>query len=160
MSAVISPCGQYRYRLERDGGEIGQTAVIMVNPSTADATQDDQTITKVRGFGRRNGWGKLVIGNLFAYRATDIRELAHVADPIGPDNDDHLRQIAMYADRVIIAWGALAKLPSELRGRHKHVLSLLADLDVPVLRIGTLTSCAQPKHPLMLAYDTPILPWE
>jgi len=47
--AIISPCGQFRYRLERDTSTCGGiTAVIMVNPSTADATQDDATIRKAR----------------------------------------------------------------------------------------------------------------
>jgi hypothetical protein len=54
MSAVISPCGLYRYRLERHGlSGAGGVAWIMVNPSTADATQDDATIRKVIGFTER-----------------------------------------------------------------------------------------------------------
>lgn len=51
MSAIISPCGKYRYRLEREGPGEGATAIIMVNPSTADAENDDRTISKLRGFG-------------------------------------------------------------------------------------------------------------
>ena len=54
-SAIISACGTYRYRLEREGRGDGATAVIMVNPSTADATLDDPTIRKLRGFGDRYG---------------------------------------------------------------------------------------------------------
>lgn len=41
-SAVISPCGTYRYRLERRWPvqpSYGQATVIMVNPSTADAVR-------------------------------------------------------------------------------------------------------------------------
>lgn len=71
MTAIISACGRYRYRLERPGTGPGATAIIMVNPSTADAELDDATIRKLRGFGARNGWGRLIVGNLFAYRAPD-----------------------------------------------------------------------------------------
>ena len=61
-SAVISPCGRYRYRLERDGPGEGRTVIIMVNPSTADAETDDATIRKLKGFGARNGWGRIIVG--------------------------------------------------------------------------------------------------
>ena len=72
-SAVISDCGRYRYRLERHGlSGAGAVAWIMVNPSTADATTDDATIRKVVGFSERMGAGWLIVGNKFAYRATDI----------------------------------------------------------------------------------------
>src|SRR5690242_18477735 len=90
-SAIISPCGCYRYRLERDGPGEGPTVVIMVNPATADAEQDDATIRKLKGFGARNGWGQIIVGNLFAYRATDVRELGKVTNPVGNQNDAHLR---------------------------------------------------------------------
>ena len=96
MSAVISPCGLYRYRLERDlGGLIAGPTVawIMVNPSTADATADDATIRKVLGFSRRLGAGRVIVGNLFAFRATDIKALRTAADPVGLDADQHLRAI-------------------------------------------------------------------
>ena len=65
--AIISPCGTYRYRLDRPDvfGDLN-TAVIMVNPSTADATNDDATIRKLIGFRDRKAWGNLIVGNLFA----------------------------------------------------------------------------------------------
>jgi hypothetical protein len=80
VSAVISPCGAYRYRLERPDvfGDFS-TAVIMVNPSTADATENDATIRKLIGFRNHHSWGHIIVGNLFAYRATDVRELGAVA---------------------------------------------------------------------------------
>jgi len=84
-SAIISDCGLYRYRLERhDLSGSGAVAWLMVNPSTADATEDDQTIRKVIGFTERLGGGWAIVGNKFAYRATDIHAL-HALDPVrGP----------------------------------------------------------------------------
>jgi hypothetical protein len=85
VSAVISPCGLYRYRLERHGlSGAGAVAWIMVNPSTADATQDDATIRKVIGFTERMGGGWAIVGNKFAYRATDVRELRRRRRPARP----------------------------------------------------------------------------
>ncbi|MGE4430815.1 MAG: DUF1643 domain-containing protein [Sphingobium sp.] len=47
----------------------------MVNPSAAGAKRDDAIIRKLRGFGDRSRWGRIIIENLFDYRATDVREL-------------------------------------------------------------------------------------
>lgn len=160
-SAIISPCGLYRYRLERDGPGVGQTAVIMVNPSTADAEQDDATIRKLRGFGRRYQWGRILVGNLFAYRATDVRELGWIADadPIGPDNDRLLAMAALEADRVIFAWGPVSKVPRRLRDRWRVVDRLFRDKGHVPMSIGVPALCGHPKHPLMLPYSLTLQPW-
>ena len=158
MSAVISPCGQYRYRLERQCEGEGSTAIIMVNPSTADATEDDATIRRLVGFGNRNKWGRLIVGNLFAYRATDVRKLARITDPAGlPENDLHIMRMCRGADRVIVAWGPITKQPRYHRGRWRKVMDLI---DQPVFSIGPVAKCGHPKHPLMLPYDSPILEWK
>lgn len=156
--AIISDCGKYRYRLERPGTtNATSTAIIMVNPSTADATQDDATIRKLKGFGERNEWGRLIVGNLFAYRATDVRELGKVSDPVGPENDDHLWRMIGSVDRVIVAWGPLSKQPKYHRGRFLRFQQIAGT--VPLFSIGPVAKCGSPKHPLMLGYDSPIIPW-
>jgi hypothetical protein len=161
LSAIISDCGRYRYRLERNTGGPGGfvTAVIMVNPSTADAELDDATIRKLKGFARANRWGRIIVGTLFALRATDVRVLAKVDDPIGPDNDDHLRNIIVEADRVIVAWGPRSKLPPRLRNRYLAVLSMLRRFETKPECIGPPAKDGHPRHPLMLPYSSPILPW-
>ena len=160
MSAIISQCGKYRYRLEREGPGVGSTAIIMVNPSTADAEQDDATIRRLRGFGARHGWGKLIVGNLFAWRATDVRDLGKVADPVGPDNARHIAAMLCEADRVIFAWGPLAKQPRY----HRHIwraVSLAAGLALKQPHsIGVPAKDGHPRHPLMLAYAEPIIEWK
>lgn len=158
MSAVISPCGTYRYRLERVLGEGPTAAIIGVNPSTADATIDDPTIRKDMGFGRRLGWGRILKGNLFAYRATDVRELRDAADPVGPKNNLHLAQILAEADVVVYAWGPTAKLPPKLRREYHKMVTLAWCLGVQPMCFGTAQD-GQPLHTLMLAYDTPLEPW-
>lgn len=156
-SAVISPCGRYRYRLERSGPGHGSTAIIMVNPSTADAWVDDATIRKLRGFGARHLWGRLIVGNLFALRATDVRELGRVDDPVGPENDEHLRRIAQDADHVVVAWGRRDKLPLRCRGRLRAVTELFSYHTL--FCIGPTCKDGEPQHPLMLNYNSPINVW-
>lgn len=156
--AIISDCGKYRYWLERQCEGEGATGIIMVNPSTADAANDDATIRKLRGFGDRHKWGRLIVGNLFAYRATDVRELSAVSDPIGPDNDYWLGRIAGTVNRVIYAWGPTAKQPRAYRGiRWPRVTGIF--LGVDEFSIGEPAMCGAPKHPLMLPYSSPINPW-
>lgn len=159
MSAIISPCGRYRYRLEREGCGKGATAVIMVNPSTADADQDDATIRKLRGFGERNEWGRLIVGNLFAYRATDVRQLGKVSDPIGPDNGYRLAEIFLDVQRAVFAWGPVSKQPKWHRAQWREVERICRAMHLQPFSIGAPAKCGHPKHPLMLAYSEPILPW-
>lgn len=158
-SAVISSCGLYRYRLTRELGGDGPTVMfVMVNPSTADAQDDDQTISKCIGFSTRLGASRLLVGNKFAFRATDIREVRGARDPIGPDNDKHLWVMMSEADMVIAAWGALNKLPEALRARWKDIVRMADDLGRPLCCIGT-NADKHPKHPQMTGYNVPVTPW-
>ena len=159
MTAVISSCGSYRYRLERNIGLYGPTAaVIMVNPSTADADSDDATIRRVVGFCKRFGWSRLIVGNVFAFRATEIGNLSLSINPVGPDNAAHLRSILMEADLVVVAWGRLGKLPPALRQEWRNVAALAEALCVGLKCLG-ITKDGQPKHPLMLNYSSELVDW-
>lgn len=158
-SAVMSTCGLYRYRLERHLRPDGPVAaVIMVNPSTATAEDDDQTIKKVIGFGGRLGWGRIIVGNLFAYRATEIGVLKTVADPTGPENRSHIAAILDEAEVTVVAWGATAKMPESLRQSWRPIAELTT-------RYGRAPQCwgvnadGHPKHPLTLPYRLSLQNW-
>lgn len=158
-SAILSPCELFRYRLERATATAGIVAAILgVNPSTADAKIDDATIRKDMGFAARLGWRRIIKGNKFAFRATDVHILRYAADPIGPENDAHLEQIMRDADVVVAAWGPLAKLPVQLRPRWRAVAAIADRVGKPLLCFGTCQD-GQPRHTLMLAYDTPLIEW-
>jgi hypothetical protein len=84
VNAIISACGAFRFRLERDVQMEGLTfAYFGVNPSTADATSDDATVRKWNGFTKVNGGRRFIVGNVSAFRATDVRALG--ATLISPD---------------------------------------------------------------------------
>lgn len=146
--AVLSNCRTYRYMLWRVWDEDAAIMnVIGLNPSTADETQDDPTIRRCVDFARQWGYGGLVMTNLFAYRATDPKVLATVADTVGPENDQHLRIQAYEAGMVVAAWGAhpLAVPRSET------VRPLLERFHVMCLG---MTKDGAPKHPLYLPKTT------
>lgn len=148
MGAVIDPAGQYRYALWR-AWECGTGSVlfVMLNPSTADASQDDPTINRCVGFARSWGYGRLDVANLFALRSSEPARLLEVEDPIGPDNDRHLENLAQGAELIVAAWGN----DGSVLGRAESVLRLLTRHgDVHALR---LLKNGQPGHPLYLPKD-------
>lgn len=160
MSAIFSECGLFRYRLEREGLPNGIViAYFGVNGSTAGPIKPDHTVTKWRGFTLLNKGSRMIVGNLFAFCATDVRELATAVDPIGPDNDMHLAQIIAAADILVPSWGPRAKVPKRLRYRHDEVEAMLVASGKPMKCFG-LSKSGDPLHPLMLAYDTPLIDWQ
>lgn len=161
MSAIISPCGKYRYRLERDVGMDGKVfAYFGINPSTADATVDDATVRKWIGFTKVNGGRRFIVGNVSAYRATDVRDFSKVL--ILPaqwrENFNNLLHIMDDADILVPCWGNLSKAPRHMRNDFDTALAMILTCGKPVKHFG-LTNSGSPKHPLMLAYSTPLVDW-
>lgn len=163
--AKLSDCGTYRYTLWRDASPIGSGNVLFigVNPSTADAETDDATVRKWRGFSSRWGFKQFKVGNLFAFRSTDVRNLATAEDPVGPENDDRLRSLMIDADLVVPCWGNVEKVPGWkakqlMRDRVGVIREMLQSVACPV-RVFGLTGNGDPKHPLMLGYSTPLQDW-
>lgn len=105
-SAVISSCGKYRYELRRTW-DTTKPAVLFVclNPSTADATVEDNTSRVCINYAKQWGFGTLLIGNLFALRSTDSAALRTAKDPVGPDNDSFIQELQSKAALVVCAWG-------------------------------------------------------
>ncbi len=148
QSAVISACGRFRYLLTRQVGPGPRTTTfIMLNPSTADATNDDPTIRRCIGFARSWGCGRLAVLNLFAVRATDPADMKRADDPVGPENRGWFeRTLQTHRDGpVVCAWG----VHGEHRGQDLTVLGWLEGYDVEPLTLG-ITRDGHPKHPLYL----------
>ena len=156
---VFSECGLYRYLLEHDFGGSGPViSVGMVNPSKADGQLNDQTMTKVDGFAMRMGASKVIVWNKYALINKDVKALRSAADPIGSENDAHIAQAINGADIHIVAWGPLSKLPKPLRIRWRSVVDVLTEAGAKPMCWGTALD-GHPRHPLMLAYATPLIPW-
>jgi hypothetical protein len=78
--------------------------IIGLNPSTADAISDDATIRRCVGLAKREGCGRLVMLNLFAFRATTPADMFAADDPVGPRND---RVIRSYAGDIRCMFGRM-----------------------------------------------------
>lgn len=152
MGADISNCGLYRYWLSRRLS-MGERTVLFVglNPSTADARQDDPTIRREVDFARRWGFDWYFKGNLYAYRSTDPKALYTVDDPVGPSNQEALTWMAQRADLVVAAWGANHLTP---------YARTLADrlLALPRTRCLGRNRDGSPKHPLYLPKSAELIP--
>lgn len=150
--AIIDPTGQYRYRLWRRWAMGPDGLFIMLNPSTADADNDDPTIRRCERFAKDWGMAGLQVVNLFAYRSTNPQELMRQSEAIGPDNDRHIMEAASTAGILVAAWGA----HGTFRRRAQTVRTMLKDFN---LQVFGLTKKRQPLHPLYLSAETPIRPW-
>jgi hypothetical protein len=152
--AIFSEERCYRYALGRVWDEALPVLVfVMLNPSTADETEPDHTVTKCIGFAERNGFGGILVLNLWAWCSTDPEGLRAPIDPVGPENDEYLRYFASCADAtkstVLVAWGSNVAKTSWQRARAEKVLGLLVQsFDVHALKVSKGT----PHHPLMLPY--------
>jgi hypothetical protein len=157
MSAIISACGTYRYALTRTGdtlsGERGCAMFLMLNPSTADATRDDPTIRRCRSFASSWGNASIAVANLYALRSTDPAALRVHPDPVGPENDGHIYEMAWMHGRVVCAWGTNAP-----ENRVAAVVTLLRQAGARLACLGT-TKCGAPRHPLYVRGDQPLVEW-
>lgn len=157
--AVFSPCGTFRYRLDRDCAPSGPIyAYFGVNGATAGKINNDHTVRKWIGFTTRFGGSRFIVGNPYAFCATDVRQLASAVDPIGPDNDRYLAEIIAEADILVPCWGSRAKLPRRLRPRLYDLADKLIASRKPILCFG-LTDAGDPLHPLTLSYQTKLIPY-
>lgn len=147
-TATFNKEGTHRYSLQRVMAEGPRTVTFVgLNPSTADASQDDPTIRRCVGFAVRWGFHRLFMANLHGFRSTDPRGLARAGDPVGPDNLFIIKTLVFASDLVICAWGAnplYASAPDiarwvQTRAHARHL---------------GLTKNGSPRHPLYLRADT------
>jgi len=149
-SAIISDCKQYRYRLERTWDKTKPKVLfLMLNPSTADSFIDDPTIRRCIGFARSWNYGGILVGNLFAFRATDPKTLLNIYDPIGEDNQKHLKEMYNEAEIIITAWGNSGIVEKTFK-KFKDYKPLEGAKELYYLE---LSKTGTPKHPLYLKKD-------
>lgn len=181
--ATISKCGKYRYTLWREWRGAGldknwqwlggkdpsgerygfpkNCVFVMLNPSTADGEQDDPTIRRCVGFAKAWGFDRLVVVNLFAFRATEpktLLALKHDDDPVGTENQERIRKIIQDAGLIVCAWGA----HGGHMGQDETLLGWLAQdniYDAPIRALG-LTKEGHPKHPLYVPAKAALIPFD
>ena len=174
--AVLSDCGRFRFRLTRIWNpDLPRVLWVLLNPSTANAEQDDPTIRRLMGFTRSwqsdgSPFGGIEVVNLFALRAADPQQLYQTHD-LGLDNNDtHLLEATRDPANtlVVCGWGA--------NGGHLQRDQAVINLLTPVTDLCALarpsvkeqgvaeeillTQSGKPRHPLYLRGDSsPVVVW-
>lgn len=154
--ATFSPCGEYRYELTRwlggVKGAMGIVTFVMLNPSVADAFQEDPTVRRCLGFAADWGYERVRVVNIFALRSTDPKTLKGHPKPIGPENDHYIAMAAHDSNLVVIAWGTHGALMGRGAQVQRELCAIRHD---DVYHLGMATKDGHPKHPLYLKGDTP-----
>lgn len=151
--AEISEDGAYRYVLGRQWDEsLPECVFIMLNPSAADDTRDDPTIRRCMSFAQKFGCGSLLVGNLYAFRATDAADLWQAAEPTGGYRNTQSLTELLHRGRVVIAaWGA--------RARQCRVDEVLRIRGADRLMALSFTKSGASRHPLYVRGDAELQPW-
>ena len=158
----FSACRRYRYTLLHRWDELfarRRALFICLNPSTADENQLDPTLKRIKSFCGRLGANEFLMLNIFAYRATDPKDMMAVEDPVGPDNNASIHAAIIEAYDlnnghldIVGGWGN--------HGLHQDRQNVILELlepfrELPNLNISCLGKNANksPKHPLYIAAD-------
>lgn len=168
VGAWLSEDRTYRFRLWR--GAAPRLGWIMLNPSTADAWSNDATIRKCWGFATRLGFTGIDVVNLYAYRTRSPSVLVTLDYDVAFGPPQQLKALHQFFEEnrwIMAGWGTnqmiyyrkLARsggrgpwTPKMIRGMATNWGRDLGCLGVNI--DGT------PKHPLMLSYKLPVIPYE
>lgn len=154
--AVFSVDGLHRLSLWRTWQpQLPLLVCCLLNPSVADGERNDLTLTKCMGFAARNGYGRVLLVNLFTLVSTNPDTLAsRVLSANTVDADHHLRWAARLPDsRILAGWGSKPWATD----RARHVQQLLREQAMQrLLCLGT-TKDGSPRHPSRLGYGTPLV---
>ena len=155
--ALISDCGKYRYELHREWDKKkGKVLFIMLNPSTADGLNNDLTTIRCNNFAKKWGYGGIMIGNIYPFRAKRPKDLSKWLkdeevdhEYVGYNNEDHVRAMAEIAGITVCAWGCNYKegIPDwvDKLGR-LHYLEFCDDGITPKHPLGNLSKDLVPKY--------------
>lgn len=160
--AWISDRGVYRYALWRRWDAAAPMLVVcMLNPSTADASKDDPTIRRLVSFADRDGYGAILVVNLYAYRTahpTELRGRPYEA-VVGPENNDLFEAAITQGSTVLLGWGAAdwQSIDGD-RTRRNDVIKFVSHAEAIPVCLG-LTASGEPRHPLYVRGDVPFQPY-
>lgn len=167
--AIFSDCEKYRYVLWRVWNKDLLTpnprmvSFVGLNPSTADEHHNDPTVTRCINYAKAWGYDGMYMLNLFAYRATDPREMKAQEYPESEPGIGRSRNYAALrrygtsplSELTVACWGVHGHIKEtwnkleEIRGFHDLIVAnqLLRGANLHALG---LTKDGHPKHPLYL----------
>ncbi|BFH61887.1 DUF1643 domain-containing protein [Paenibacillus azoreducens] len=150
LEAVFDESGSYRYLLSRVWNPtLPKLLYVMLNPSTADKTTEDQTSRQCIYFAKKFGFGSFEVVNLYSLISTNPKGLRTSSiDPIGNDNDLYITEAAARADLIIVAWGT-----DHFFNKRNEIIRNKLKADGYKLFCLKKTKYGHPGHPSRLKHD-------
>ena len=153
IGANFSEDRKYRYCLWRIW-DLSKPRVMFIglNPSTANESQNDNTITKVVKIAKNNGFGGVYMMNCWAYISTDPTHLK--VNPMSNEwNDNMISLIASKCDEVVFAWGNFNIVKET--GRDIELIEMF-----PTAKALHINKNGSPKHPLYCKDKSTLIPFK
>ena len=170
--AILSDDSMRRYLLWRAWGnphtaDAKWVLWVMLNPSVADGTYNDPTLSKVIEFSLRAGFDGLEVVNLISQRSP---KPGVVRAEDEPDDADKIIALAFArCSRIVAAWGTLSGLSKPARKIALERIAFIRGLERVTERTQhfagrkleclSVTKNGQPGHPLFLPYSATLSPW-
>jgi hypothetical protein len=150
--AHFSDDGRHRFWLLRSWEEKPHMILFIgLNPSTADAADDDNTIRSCIRITKSNGFGGFVMCNLYtfitAYPTTLIQNLS---DANRPESDETLDRMIRNTHLAVCTWGNWHFVADRVAVVTKKIIQPFC--------LG-VNGGGSPKHPLYLSSETQIIPY-
>ena len=150
--AIFSEDRKYRYALWRIWN-LSRPILLLIglNPSDANEIKNDPTITRGMVRADRDGFGGFLMANLYAFISTEPKALLGDGDFVGELTDYYLKQMIELSERQLCGWGSFPPV-------NKRASLVLAMIKEPYC-LG-VNADGQPKHPLYISYDTPMMKYK
>lgn len=149
--AEFSTNRKYRYALWRIWDKDKPLIMFIgLNPSTANETEPDNTIQRVKSIVKYNGGGGFYMMNLFAYVSTDPEKLL-LPEATDVLNDTILKRIAGKCEKIVFAWGSF----KQAQARAEEVVKMF-----PGAYALHINKNGSPKHPLYCSGVTDLIPFK
>jgi hypothetical protein len=145
FGAEFSQCGKYRYKLWRIWDEsLPKAMCIGLNPSTANASKNDNTINVLIKVLGKLGYGGFYMMNCWAYITSDPKLLK--VNPMSDEwNNNTITVTASICDTVIFAWGNFEIIRE--KGRDAELIEMF-----PNAKCFGKNQNGTPWHPRALSY--------
>ena len=157
--ALFSEDRVYRHLLWRLTGTRGRLLLaLMLNPSTANETRGDSTVTRqIKRASLLRCTGGLLVANAYDLVSTDPRALKTHPAPLSSHNNRHIseaaRRVADSGGICLAGWGKHCSTD-----RQNYLHSLFQEMDIPLLCLGQ-NEDGSPKHPLYISYSVRPVEW-
>lgn len=128
--------------------------VIGLNPSTANEVDNDNTISSAIGIAKHNGYGCIIMANLYPFvsRDPDKLQLLHATDQIMRDNANYIETISKATQDVLFAWGNFKQAKSGIAAA--YILKFSEALCYYQLKDGS------PRHLLYCKHQHLLVPFD